>query len=74
MFLHSYTNPSSTKKLPVVDTLISGTRQLDFDLFKFYNMGMSGVGLYINFRHRSSAILLLSRYTNFPLSSGGVPL
>jgi len=70
MFLHSYTNPSSTKKLPVVDTLISGTRQLDFDLFKFYNMGMSGVGLYINFRHRSSAILLLSRYTNFPCQVG----
>jgi len=59
MFLHSYINRSSTKKLPVVDTLISGTRQLDFDLFKFYNKNESGVGLTKNFRHRSSAILFL---------------
>jgi len=53
-----------------VDTLISGTRQLDFDLFKFYNMGMSGVGLFINFRHRSSAILFLWGYANVPCQVG----
>ena len=59
MFLLFYNNPSSTKKLPVVDTLISGTRQLDFDQFLFYYKNRSGVGLIINFRHRSSAILFL---------------
>jgi len=65
MFLHSYNKPSSTKKPPLVDTLISGTWQLDFHLFKFYNKGKSGVGLSKNFRHRSSAILFLWGYDNF---------
>jgi len=59
MFLHSQYKRSCTKKLPVVDTLISGTRQIDFDQFLFYYKDRSGVGLIINFRHRSSAILFL---------------
>jgi len=33
-------------------------------------MGMSGVGLYINFRHRSSAILFLWEYDNFRCQVG----
>jgi len=33
-------------------------------------MGMSGVGLYINFRHRSSAILFLWGYDNFRCQVG----
>ena len=70
MFLHSYINSSSTKKLPLVDTLISGTRQLDFDQFLFYYINRSGVGLFINFRHRCRAILLLFSDTNF----WGVPV
>jgi len=70
MFLHSYINPSSTKKLPLVDTLISVTRQLDFDQFLFYYKNRSGVGLYINFRHWSSAILLLWGYDNLPCQVG----
>ena len=58
MFLHSYINPSSTKKLPLVDTLISGTRQLEFSIFIFYNKDRSGVGLILNFRHPSRAIII----------------
>ena len=65
MFLHSYINPSSTKKLPVVDTNFSGTRQIDFDQILFYYINRSGVGLIINFRHRCRAILLLSWSLNF---------
>ena len=47
---------------------------LDFSIFKFYNKDKSGVGLSKNFRHRSSAIIFVSRYQYFPLSSGCVPL
>jgi len=53
-----------------VDTLISVTRQLDFHQNFFYNENESGVGLTINFRHRSSAILFLWGYDNFPCQVG----
>jgi len=51
--------------LPLVDTKKTGTNRLDLDQFLFYYINRSGVGLIINFRHRSSAILLLSRFQNF---------
>ena len=56
--------------MEVCDTKKTGTNQLDFDQFLFYYKNRSGVGLIINFRHRSSAILLLSSYANF----WGVPV
>ena len=56
--------------MEVCDTKKTGTNRLDFDQFLFYYINRSGVGLIINFRHRSSAILLLSSYANF----WGVPV
>ena len=56
--------------MSLVDTKKTGTNRLDLDQFLFYYINRSGVGLIINFRHRSSAILLLSSYTNF----WGVPV